>query len=337
MRDNNSAIVAGSPALPTAAARPVPDIPPSQRAGSAGILFGFLGVLAFSFTLPLTRIAVTELDAVFVGAGRAVVAAALAIIVLAVTRQRRPHGRQWIRLVVVGGGVIAGFPLLTSAAMQTVPAAHGAVVIGLLPAATAVAAVIRARERPSRAFWFASAAGVAAVLGFVVVSGGGLISLHPADLLLVAAVACAAIGYAEGALLSRELGSWQTICWALVVALPVMLPLTLTSIGGGVPEASAAAWLSFGYLGFISMFLGFFSWYRGLAIGPISVVSQIQLVQPVFTLAWSALIVGEQLGLKVWVGAAVVLLCAFTAVRTRVRSTAPAAGSREESASPPAV
>jgi len=330
MNPDNSAIVLVPPALPIVPSETSTPARQPQRAGGAGILFGFLGVLAFSFTLPLTRIAVGELDPLFVGAGRAVVAAALAIIVLGVTRQRRPRAGQWLRLVVVGGGVIAGFPLLTSVAMQTVPAAHSAVVIGLLPAATAVAAVIRAKERPSRAFWIASAAGVIAVIGFIVISGGGVASLHPADLLLVAAVVCAAIGYAEGALLSREIGSWQTICWALVLALPVMLALALAGLGGEWPDASGAAWLSFGYLGFISMFLGFFSWYRGLAIGPIAVVSQIQLVQPVFTIAWSALIVGEHLGLQIWIGAAVVLLCAATAVRTRVASAG-----RVQAAQPP--
>jgi drug/metabolite transporter (DMT)-like permease len=285
----------------------------------AGLLFGFLGVLAFSFTLPFTRIAVEQLDPLFIGAGRAIVAAALAAVVLAVTRQRFPRGAQWLRLGIVAVGVVAGFPLLTSFALQTVPAAHGAVVIGLLPAATAVAAVIRAKERPSIAFWVASGAGVASVVAFIAVAGGGLDGLHPSDLLLLGAVVLAAIGYAEGALLSRELGSWQTICWALVVALPVMIPLTAVSlVGQGWPQADAPHWMAFGYLALVSMFLGFFAWYRGLAIGPIAQVSQIQLVQPVLTIVWSALIVGERLDLLVWLGALVVVACAALAVRARV-------------------
>jgi drug/metabolite transporter (DMT)-like permease len=285
----------------------------------AGLLFGFLGVLAFSFTLPFTRIAVEQLDPLFIGTGRAIVAAALAAVVLAVTRQRFPRGAQWLRLGTVAVGVVAGFPLLTSFALQTVPAAHGAVVIGLLPAATAVAAVIRAKERPSIAFWVASGAGVASVVAFIAVAGGGLDGLHPSDLLLLGAVVLAAIGYAEGALLSRELGSWQTICWALVVALPVMIPLTAVSlVGHGWPQADAPHWMAFGYLALVSMFLGFFAWYRGLAIGPIAQVSQIQLVQPVLTIVWSALIVGERLDLLVWLGALVVVACAALAVRARV-------------------
>nr|WP_255579230.1 DMT family transporter [Cryobacterium sp. PAMC25264] len=286
---------------------------------AAGLGFGLLGVLAFSFTLPLTRVAVGQLDPLFVGAGRAVAAGLLAILVLAVLRQRFPRGQQWARLALVGAGVIAGFPILTSYALQTVPAAHGAVVIGLLPAATAVVAVLRARERPTSRFWLASGLGVSAVVGFVAITAGGLEALQPADLLLAGAVALAAIGYGEGALLSRELGSWQTICWALIVALPVMVPLMLVGLGSGWPRADAPAWLAFAYLAGVSMFLGFFAWYRGLAIGPIARVSQIQLVQPVLTIVWAALLLGERLDLVVLVGAVAVIACAATAVRARIR------------------
>ena len=295
---------------------------PVQGLSRGGLLWGFLGVLAFSFTLPFTRIAVEQIDPLFIGAGRAVVAAALAALVLAATRQRLPRGAQWLRLCVVVIGVVVGFPLLTSFALQTVPAAHGAVVIGLLPAATAIAAVIRAKERPSVTFWVASGAGVASVIAFIALAGGGLEGLHPSDLLLLGAVVLAAVGYAEGALLSRELGSWQTICWALVVTLPAMIPLTAVSVTThGWPQADASHWLAFGYLALVSMFLGFFAWYRGLAIGPIAQVSQIQLVQPVLTIVWSALIVGERLDLLVWLGALVVVACAAAAVRARVASS----------------
>ena len=328
MKTENSAIVPPAPVLsaselvaagPHTAASPAAAAAAPHGSPSAGLAFGLLGVLAFSFTLPLTRVAVSQLDPLFVGAGRAVLAGLLAIGVLAVLRQRVPHGVQWLRLAVVGAGVIAGFPILTSFALQSVPAAHGAVVIGLLPAATAVVAVLRARERPSVRFWLASGLGVAAVVGFVALSNGGLHGLAPADLLLVAAVALAAIGYGEGALLSRELGSWQTICWALIVALPVMVPLMLLGLGSGWPEADAPAWLAFAYLAGVSMFLGFFAWYRGLAIGPIARVSQIQLVQPVLTIVWATLLLGEHLDLIVLVGALTVILCAATAVRARIR------------------
>ncbi|TFC60104.1 DMT family transporter [Cryobacterium sp. TMB1-7] len=309
MKIQNSAIVAAPPALS----------PPEASPAAAGLVFGLLGVLAFSFTLPLTRVALAQLDPLFVGAGRAVGAGILAIAVLAVLRQRLPRGSQWWRLAVVGAGVIAGFPILTSFALQSVPAAHGAVVIGLLPAATAVVAVVRARERPTPRFWLASGLGVVAVVGFVALTAGGLSGLQPADLLLVAAVVLAAIGYGEGALLARELGSWQTICWALIVALPVMVPLMLAGLASGRPAADASAWLAFAYLAGVSMFLGFFAWYRGLAIGPIARVSQIQLLQPVLTIAWAALLLGEDLDPLVLIGALAVILCAAGAVRARIR------------------
>ncbi|CAN5239054.1 DMT family transporter [soil metagenome] len=285
-----------------------------------GLVFGFLGVLIFSFTLPMTHIAVAELPPLFISNGRAVVAGCLAIAVLAITRQRFPKRGQWLRLAVVAGGVVFGFPLFTSFALQTVPSSHGAVVIGLLPAATAVAAVIRGKERPSLAFWLASGAGVLAVIVFVALAGGGLQGLRPGDLLLLGAVVTAAIGYAEGALLSREIGSWQTICWALVLVLPVTLAITAVTVAPGWPQAGAPAWLAFGYMALFSMFLGFFAWYRGLAIGPIARVSQIQLVQPVLTIVWSALLLGEALEWTVWVGALVVILFAGIAVRARVRA-----------------
>ncbi|MCU1477747.1 MAG: Membrane protein [Subtercola sp.] len=307
--------------MPSIAGAAAAAAPSSARRPSPGLLFGFIGVLSFSFTLPFTRVAVGSLDPLFVGAGRAVVAAVLSIIVLLIIRPRLPRGRQWMRLAVVAAGVVAGFPLLTSFAMQTAPAAHGAVVIGILPAATAIVAVLRGGERPSRAFWVASIAGLLAVVAFVAVSGGGLTGLHPSDLLLLAAVALAAVGYAEGALLARELGSWQIICWALVIGLPVMLPLALIGASHGPLTGTPDAWLAFAYVSVISQFLGFFVWYRGLAIGPIARVSQVQLLQPVLTIVWAALLFGERLDELVIVAAVVVVACAGFAVRARVAKT----------------
>lgn len=315
-----------------------------------GLAWGFLGVLAFSFTLPFTRIAVGAFDPLLVGAGRAVVAAALATAVLAVTRTRPPARRLWPRIVVVAAGVVVGFPFLTSFALQTAPASHGAVVIGLLPAATAAVAVLRGRERPSRLFWVASLAGAAAVIVFTVLSGGGgpgsglgsglgsdgFGGLHLSDLLLLGAVLAAATGYAEGGLLAREIGSWQTICWALVAASPVMIVLSAVSLAAHPVDVAAvpsAAWLSFGYVAAISMFLGFFAWYRGLAIGPIASVSQMQLLQPVLSLAWAALLLGEPLTPLTLVGALAVVACAAFAVRARVRSAEPSLSTRKRRSS----
>ncbi|MGO4253638.1 DMT family transporter [Paenarthrobacter sp. TAF1] len=285
---------------------------------STGIWWGLLGVLAFSFTVPLTRVAVEGMSPLFIGAGRAVVAALLAALALGLTRQRFPRGRQWFRLAVVAGGIVAGFPLLTTFALTSTSASHGAVVIALLPAATATIAVIRGRERPRPLFWILTAVGVVAALVFALVQSGGFGSLHWADLLLLGAVLAAAIGYAEGGLLARELGAWQTISWALVVASPVMIVLTLVSLGSGMPAASPVQWLCFAYLGVVSMFLGFFAWYHGLAIGPMAQVSQIQLVQPVMSIAWAGLFLGEPMTWTTVVGGLAVVLCAGAAVRVRL-------------------
>lgn len=285
---------------------------------SAGLWWGLLGVVAFSFTLPLTRVAVGGLSPLFIGAGRAVVAAVLAAVALAVTRQRPPTALQWARLAVVAGGVVAGFPLLTSFAMTTAPASHGAVVIGLLPAATAAAAVLRTRERPARSFWVFAVLGAVAAMVFAALQNGGLGELHPSDLLLFGAVLAAAIGYAEGGLLARELGSWQTVSWALALASPVMASLTAFAAIERPPSATPTQWLAFAYLAAVSMFLGFFAWYRGLAIGPMAQVSQVQLVQPVMSILWAALLLHEVVGWPTVLGGVAVVAFAALAIRTRL-------------------
>ncbi len=285
---------------------------------SAGLAWGLLGVVAFSFTVPLTRVAVESLSPLFIGSARAVVAALLAAAALTLTRQPRPAGGQWGRLAVVAGGVVVGFPLMTSYALTTASAGHAAVVIALLPAATAVTAVARGRERPPPSFWALAVVGAIAALGFAFSQGGGFGRLQWSDLLLFGAVAAAAVGYAEGGLLARELGSWQTVSWALVLSSPVMLALAAVSAVHRPPSATAVQWAAFAYLAAVSMFLGFFAWYRGLAIGPMARVSQVQLVQPVLTIAWAALLLRERLTWPTVLGGAAVVLCAGFAVRTRL-------------------
>ncbi|MEV8272330.1 DMT family transporter [Microbacterium sp. NPDC077184] len=293
---------------------------PTVLSPLAGVWWGLVGVVAFSFTVPFTRVAVEALHPVFIGAGRAVVAAILAAILLAATRARLPRGTQWARLAVVAGGVVLGFPLLTSFAMTSVPASHGAVVIGILPAATAVAVVLRTRERPPMSFWIFAVLGAVAAVVFAALSSGGFGHLTWADLLLFGAVIAAAIGYAEGGLLARELGAWQTVSWALVVAAPVTVTVSAVSVATAPPAASAVPWLAFAYLAVVSMYLGFFAWYRGLAIGPMAQVSQIQLVQPVLTLLWATLLLGESLGWATILGAVAVIAFAALSVRTRFRA-----------------
>lgn len=283
-----------------------------------GLWWGVLGVAAFSFTVPFTKVAVAGLSPLFIGSGRAVVAATLAAFALALTRQRLPRGMQWARLAVVAAGVVIGFPLLTSFALTTTPASHSAVVIALLPAATATAAVLRGRERPPLAFWLITTAGALAAIAFASMQSGGFGQLHGADLLLLGAVVAAAIGYSEGGLLARELGAWQTVSWALVLASPLMVFLAAVSVAQQPPAGTPIQWASFAYLAVVSMFLGFFAWYRGLAIGPMAQVSQIQLIQPVLSICWAGLLLGEALTWTTMVGGLAVILCAGAAVRVRV-------------------
>ncbi|SDT01289.1 Permease of the drug/metabolite transporter (DMT) superfamily [Pseudarthrobacter equi] len=307
---------------------PEPVILPVRHSGTApsgkstGLWWGLLGVAAFSFTVPLTRMAVAGLSPLFIGSGRAVVAGVLAAAALALTRQRLPQPRTWARLALVAGGVVVGFPFLTSYALTAVPAGHGAVVIALLPAATATAAILRTRERPRPAFWAVMALGSLAALAFAFLQSGGIGHLHWADLLLLGAVVCAAIGYAEGGLLARELGSWQTIAWALVLAFPPMLALAVFDLASQPPSATPVQWAAFAYLAVVSMFLGFFAWYRGLAIGPMAQVSQIQLLQPVLSICWAALLLGEAVTWTTAIGGLAVILCAGAAVRVRLKPTA---------------
>jgi drug/metabolite transporter (DMT)-like permease len=280
------------------------------------LFLGFVGVLAFSFTLPATRVAVEELDPTVVGIGREALAAVPAALLLVLLRGPRPTRAQLGRLALVALGVVFGFPLFTALALRELSSAHSAVIVGLLPAATAVAAVLRAGERPSLRFWLASGAGLAAVLGFAASQGAGLFS--SGDLLILAAVALGAIGYAEGGVLARELGGWRVICWALVLSTPITVPVALVAATGSDLHASSDAWLGFAYVTAVSAFLGFFAWYAGLARGGVAKIGQVQLVQPLLTLAWSAVLLGEHVSTITLFAAVLVVLCVVGTQRTRV-------------------
>ncbi len=271
-----------------------------------GLLLGSLGVLAFSLTLPMTRLAVAGLDPTIVGLGRALVAALLAALYLRLTRQPRPTRRQWSSLAVVAGGVVLGFPLLSAWATVRLPAAHGAIILGVLPLATALAGVVRAGERPSRAFWLAGLAGSTVVVGFALSQGAG--GLQTADLALLGAVAAAALGYAEGGRLACELGGAQVICWALLLAAPFLVLPVLQAVGAHGLSAPPTAWVGFAYVALISQFLGLFVWYRGMALAGVARVGQLQLLQPFLTLLWSAALIGEAISPAMIVAAVLVLL-----------------------------
>jgi drug/metabolite transporter (DMT)-like permease len=287
---------------------------------SGALLWGLLGVAAFSLTLPATKFAVTTMDGLVVGLGRSVVAAACALVLLIWYRVPLPRRGLWPRLGLIVIGVIVGFPLFTALALRRVPSSHGAIVVGLLPAATALMGVIRGRERPSFAFWIAATMGLVAILMFCAASGLG--RLHLADGFLLVAVLLAALGYAEGALLSREIGSWQTICWALVFSAPIVVPVVFGRIFTVGCAPSIVSLVGFGYLSFVSMFLGFFAWYRGLALGGIARVGQLQLAQPVMTLGWGYLLLGESITALQIATAVAVLVSVGASVRLRASSAA---------------
>jgi drug/metabolite transporter (DMT)-like permease len=281
----------------------------------AGVALGAVGVLGFSFSLPATKLAVAGLDPWFVAFGRATVAAVLAGLALLAGHAPRPTCAQLRRLTAVAGGVVVGFPLTTSLALEVQTAAHGAVVIAILPAATAVAAVRRAHEHPSRAFWLAAGAGLVAVLAFVLTQG--VAGLQAGDGFLLGGVVLCAIGYAEGGALSRTLGGPTTICWALVLAAPLTASVTALAIALTGLHGEATAWLGFGYVAVVSMFLGFFAWYAGLARGGVARIGQVGLAQPVLTLGWSAALLGEQVGAATLFTALAVLACVAATQRAR--------------------
>lgn len=252
---------------------------------------GLLGVLIFSASLPATRIAVGGFSPLFLTSARAVIAAVLGIGLLILLKQSRPSRSDFSSLVIVAIGVVVGFPLLTALALQHITSAHSIVFIGLLPFSTAIFGVLRGGENPKPLFWLFSCLGSLTVAAFALTQSAET-SLQ-GDLLMVAAIVLCGLGYAEGAVLSRRLGGWQVISWALVLSLPFMVVLaavTLPDIWTGI---SISAWGALGYVSVFSMLIGFVFWYRGLAIGGIASVGQLQLLQPFFGLMLAGLLLRE--------------------------------------------
>lgn len=274
---------------------------------------GLLGVIVFSGSLPATRVAIGGFEPVFLTAARAVIAALLGVVLLLALRQKRPARADLRPLIVVALGVVVGFPLLTALALRRIDTAHSIVFVGLLPLATAVFGVLRGGERPRPAFWAFSIVGALSVVGFAASRGG---SGSPAgDLLMVAAIVACGLGYAEGAVLSRRLGGWQVICWALVLSLPVMAVIALATLPATWSGIGVPAWLGLAYVSVFSMLIGFVFWYRGLALGGIAKVGQLQLLQPFFGLALAALLLHEPVAAGMVVVTAVIVLCVAGAKR----------------------
>ena len=266
-----------------------------------GWALGVLGVVIFALTIPMTRLASgsladPQLPAVFVAIGRAALAGILALAWLLWRRAKWPRPAQWRRLALTGCGVVLGFPLLMGLAVVRVDAVHAAVVTGLLPIATAAVGAVLLRQRPSAAFWACAIAGTALVVGFAWWKGSA--SLQLADGLLALAMLAAAFGYVQGARLSTPEGGppmppEEVICWVLVMALPLTLPVAWSTWPSVAVRASA--WAGFAYVAVFSMWLGFFAWYRGLALGGTLRVSQVQLVQPFLSMWFAVPVLGESL------------------------------------------
>jgi drug/metabolite transporter (DMT)-like permease len=283
-----------------------------QPAEVRGLVLGLIGVIIFGLTLPMSRLAVLELDPVFVALGRALVAAVGAAVLLLVTRQPAPARADWPRLGLFALCVVLVFPLLMTIAMRSAPSAHGGVVLGVMPLLTAMASVAVAGERPSRGFWICGGLGTLAVVAYALLSAKGSAEVHWADLLLAAAAIGGSLGYALGGELTRRMGGVAVISWALVVAAPVMLGLLLLLKPAVNWQASQAAWAGFFYVALMSQFIGFFAWNRGLALGGIAKVGQTQLLQTFVTLAGAALLLGETVGaLEIGFACAVVVLVAL--------------------------
>lgn len=279
--------------------------------------------MCFSLTFPATAAAEVSFSPLAVGVGRSVVAAIPAIIALLARRQpllppREAMGRMLIVVATVG----VGFGLLSALALRQVGSVHTAVIAGLIPAATAGMAAWRAGERPSRGYWGALALGLAAVIAFALIQGGGTVRLP--DLVLLVAIAGGGLGYAEGGVLARTYGGWRVICWAIVLALPISVPVTAIALIADTPtRISPEATVGLAYLGLFSMCLGFFAWYQGMATGGVAAIGRLQLAQPALTLGWSALLLSEPVSLLSAVAAAVVILATAIGRNAKVERRVP--------------
>ena len=274
---------------------------------------GLLGVMIFSGSLPAMRVAVAGFSPLFLTSARAVIAAALGGLFLALLRQKMPARTDLLSLFVVAIGVVLGFPLLTALALQHVTAARSIVFIGLLPLATAIFGVLRGGENPKPAFWLFSVLGSATVAGFALLHSEG--SSLAGDLLMVAAVLLCGLGYAEGATLSRRLGGWQVISWALLLSLPASASIALAFLPASWNGIGLPAWLGLGYVSVFSMLVGFVFWYRGLALGGIAGVGQLQLLQPFLGLLLAGLVLHEPIAWSMIAATGVVVLSVAGAKR----------------------
>ena len=269
---------------------------PDAAAVASGMLLGLLGVVMFAMTLPMTRLAVgdaaaPQLSPAFVTAGRAAVAGVLSALLLLAWRAPVPARRHWGAMALSGLGTVVGFPLFLALGLREASAAHAAVVTGIIPMGTAAVGALALRQRPSAGFWACAGGGCALVLAFALLAGGG--RFGAADGWLLLAVLSTSVAYVAGARVAGAMPASQVICWILVGALPLTLPLALW--WWPAQPVAAAAWGGFAYVSVFSMWLGFFAWYAGLARGGVVRVSQVQLLQPFLALLFAVPVLGEPL------------------------------------------
>jgi len=278
-----------------------------------GLTLGLIGVIIFSGSLPATRAAVAGFEPVFLTAARAVLATLGAAIALAVFPGVRPKRSELASLFVVAASVVVGYPLLSGIAMTEISSARGLLFTGLLPLSTAGWAMVRGGERPQPAFWLFAVAGSGLLAIYALTNGGAEGVLAGDSLMLVAIVVCG-LGYAEGAVLSRRLGGWQVICWALVISAPLMLGVAVLTWPSGWPGFDSSAWLGLAYITMFSMLIGFFFWYRALAIGGSARVGQLQLLQPLIGIGFAAALLQERVAWSL-IATAVGVLCCVAGAR----------------------
>lgn len=281
-----------------------------------GFLLGLLGVAIFAGSLPATRLAVFDLGPWFLTAARTALAGLCSLAALLAMRRPFPPRETWPQLAIVVAGVVIGFPLFTAIGMQTVPASHGGVVLGILPLATAVSAVLITHERPGPGFWIAAVTGSVVVAAFALRNGGGE-SFALGDALLLLAIISAAVAYAASGVLTKTMAGWEVISWVLAISLPVTLPASLYFFPEHPDAVSATAWGALLYAAVMAQWIGFFAWNKGMAMGGISRVSQVQLVQPFFTVGIAAVANNETIDLETVLFAVAVV--AIVALGTRMR------------------
>ena len=290
---------------------------PSWSREHLGLLLGFVGVVIFGGTLPATRIAVSAIDPLAMTALRTAIAGLCSLALLIVLRRPLPPRRLWLQLAIATLCVSFLFPFLMALAMQTVDASHGGVVLGILPIATALVAVAITHERPKPLFWIASVAGAVLVIAFAMRQGGG--TLSAGDLLLFASIVASATGYAFSGRLTAEMPGWEVISWALVMALPISIPVALLTMPADLAQIGLKPWLALLYVALFSQWIAFFAWNAGLAMGGIARVSQVQLLQPFITFALAAFFNDETITLQILLFAAAVVATVAISTRTRAQ------------------